>query len=235
MRCSIICAVIVVSACGPPFDPPDDDTCDSPAAATLTGVQLGDSDEETFTPLTDGAVVQLVSGGQGADMLGVRFRLEGTDIPECITHSSAVTTPDGEFALADNDVPLRTYPVGAGAAETKTLWLILGGSRPTSGATLFVDSTIGGADLHRSLWVDAIGADAMPPPGMFGEACMCVGLGTALCQGGDACQGTLWCATDVCTQECFGESDTSCPMGTECTPTNANGEFLGFFCFAPDV
>jgi hypothetical protein len=231
VRWFVIGAVVLFSACGPPFDAPDDDTCSSPVAASLTSLQIGGANEDTFEPLTEGAVVELAQGGQGSDMLGVRFRLEGADLPDCVSHSTIVTTPDEVFDLADYSSPLRTYPAGDGAAETKTLWLVLAGRTPMSGATLFVDSTVSGTDLNLSVWVDAMGADAMPPPGMFGEACTCTGLGNDLCQ--ENCEQDLWCVTDVCTQECFGESDTSCPEGTACIPTNEGGEFLGFFCFAP--
>jgi hypothetical protein len=75
--------------------PPLAEICRTPFAGTLSGgsVEIGPPDGP-FRPFTDHEVVSATFGGQGGAMIGYRVRVNGVEVPACMT-VDAVVTYDG--------------------------------------------------------------------------------------------------------------------------------------------
>lgn len=71
--------------------PPLAEVCRTPFTGTLTGtVEIGPPDG-AFRPFTDHEVVAAVFGGQGGGMLNYRVRVNGAEVPACMTIDAVVT------------------------------------------------------------------------------------------------------------------------------------------------
>jgi hypothetical protein len=92
--------------CIPPFG----EACDSPSSKPISGVTLeiaaGDA-TQPFTPLADGAPVDVVWGGQGSPMLAYRVRVSGAPVPDCalVAHKLAL----GPYSGAETKTPVRLH------------------------------------------------------------------------------------------------------------------------------
>jgi hypothetical protein len=137
--------------CGPsvPSLPPAD-VCDEPVTprAPLT-VEIG-GHEDPFVPWSDGAVARTVQGGQGSDMIALRARLTGADVPACVRVSVSLVR-DGSVTGA-RLANLSTYPVSGGARATMPLFIEL--TDADSGDEIEVDAEIAGAAIARRVHLD---------------------------------------------------------------------------------
>jgi hypothetical protein len=97
--------------------PPAPDSCSSGQAATVDSIEIG-RDDATFTAYHDGDTAKIVTGGQGASMMGVRVRLMGT-VPSCIDQTTEYLSP----ASGMNNTPVKTYQEADGSFTTKALWV----------------------------------------------------------------------------------------------------------------
>jgi hypothetical protein len=114
--------------------PPPSDSCTQPSSGRVDSVELatpridpqknGTSQAvEDVEPraLTDGDLLWLVRGGQGATMVPVRLILRGPEVPSCIAQDTQVMV-DGKLAGRNRD-SVATYEYQPGARITRSLWL----------------------------------------------------------------------------------------------------------------
>ena len=84
----------------------------------LSSLEIG-RDDEVFTPYHDGDPPKIVIGGQGSTMMGLRLRLQGSNIPPCLEQRTEYLAPgDGHSAS-----PLKTYSEADGSFTTRPLWV----------------------------------------------------------------------------------------------------------------
>lgn len=177
LRIGALAAAVVASlASGPAFEPPAPDSCLSGATGSISSLEVSGPDETTFTPLADDDVLPFVTGGQGVAMVGVRFRLVGTDVPSCASHETELSlcSMDGDCSsgavFGAETVPLSTYAEDDGSRTTKPLWLLLDYSYPNPGEQFVLRATVAGADIERTLWFAYRGLDSGPDAGAWGDA-----------------------------------------------------------------
>jgi hypothetical protein len=94
------------SSCVPPFG----ESCDSPSSKPISGVglEIASGDPSTpFTPLADGAPLEVIWGGQGSPMIAYRVRVSGGDVPACalLAHKVAL----GPYAGAETKTAVRLH------------------------------------------------------------------------------------------------------------------------------
>lgn len=111
--------------CNP--DPgPTPDSCDEPFGGRLDALEVGSISSENaqstdaFFPQANGESLFIVRGGQGADMIGLRFGTQGGGDPACVAFD--VDVKQGGRSIATREVSLTTYPAAKGRV-TSTLWL----------------------------------------------------------------------------------------------------------------
>jgi hypothetical protein len=97
--------------------PPAEDSCGLPKTGVIDGIVIGHDDP--FVAYSDGDRPQIVIGGQGSPMMGIRLKLTGSSVPDCLSQSTAFEAP----AQGSNGVPLRTYAGTDGSYNTKALWI----------------------------------------------------------------------------------------------------------------
>jgi hypothetical protein len=137
--------------CGPvPAALPADDICGTPVipAAPFT-LEIGGMDP-VFQPWQDGATVPTILGGQGSDMIVVRARLLGADVPECIRLTVRVTIREFSAGMRSNAV--LTYTDGGGRA-TRPMYVVLFNNAP--GDTATVAATVGEVTITRQVILEA--------------------------------------------------------------------------------
>lgn len=136
--------------CGPgPAPLPPADVCATPAApATPFTLEIGGTGD-TFQAWEDGATTRTILGGQGSDMIAVRARLVGADLPSCIRLTVRVMIRDVEAGLRSGVV--ATYADGAGRS-TKPLYVELYDSGPGDRAT--IAATVGDVTTKRVVVLD---------------------------------------------------------------------------------
>jgi hypothetical protein len=136
--------------CGPAPDPlPAADVCDTPVAPDLPFTVELAGHTGAFAPWSDGAGVRTVLGGQGSDMLAVRVRVVGDDVPACIGLTVRVTI-DGVVAGMRGGA-IATYPDGPGRT-TEPLYIELFNNQPGDDAT--VEATVGAVTTTRAVVLD---------------------------------------------------------------------------------
>lgn len=69
------------------------ESCRAPFAGTLSGatIEIGGPGTGPFHPLLPGELVTLITGGQGAPMLGFRVRVSGASVPICVSATISLT------------------------------------------------------------------------------------------------------------------------------------------------
>ncbi len=149
----MIAAALVASAAdfGPGDTTPEPDSCDSGEVGSIDTVEIGDAGELDFVPLDDGDTVSFVVGGQGTDMLRLRIRISGPDLPECLAQSTDVIY--GGAVIASETAALQTYEDAAGTnyRATRGLFLILIAIPPSPGESFQVNTTVGAITVTRNL------------------------------------------------------------------------------------
>jgi len=142
MRCGrVVCGILLalgVAGCPAP-GPPAPDSCSQLGGGVADSIEVGaaggdelSGGDAPFVPLAAGAKLDGVHGGQGAFMVGWRFRLRGADISDC-QQIALTVQPEfdadmgggggGGYPVAQADRALRTYADADGARVTKPLWL----------------------------------------------------------------------------------------------------------------
>jgi hypothetical protein len=145
--------LLVTSGCpfGPVDGPPPPDDCSSPSALDgIDSIEVGALQNGTFVPWQDGQAVELTSGSQGSDMLGVALSLSGSDLPRCMRHTMELAGQDG-LALAGSDYSVRTYPGSGDTRTTAMIWMIFEGEDPMPGEQLELVLHVGSLEIRRFL------------------------------------------------------------------------------------
>ena len=143
---------------------PTSDTCTLPAgyvAPQLTSLEVGQVGADgQFRPFTDRAVVPLVVGGQGADMIIANLRLRGSGIGGCLEQRTLLEVPGGEL-IASEGAPLRTRADGAGGFVTGDAFLVY---YAAPGALVRVRAEVAGQAAMVDVWADTMQPYDAPPP-----------------------------------------------------------------------
>src|SRR4051794_35525808 len=138
-RASILWGIVLVlgvAGCPGPSRPPAPDTCSQQGDAVVDSIEVGvaggeelTGGEAPFVPLAAGAMLTGVRGGQGAFMIGWRFRLHGAAVSDCQQIALAVQPEldadlgaSSDFRVAEADRPPRTYADADGARVTRPPW-----------------------------------------------------------------------------------------------------------------
>jgi len=114
--------------CGGPAAAPAVDSCAAASPGSVDSLELGAGvpaafgSEPPFMPLADGDGMQLVRGGQGANMLGFVLRVSGATAPSCLQQQTTVTDGSG-VRVTGSTTPLATYAEPDGTRVTKPLWM----------------------------------------------------------------------------------------------------------------
>ena len=109
--------------------PPPTDSCAAPSAGTVDSVEIGAAgaadlagQPSPFVALADGDGVALVHGSQGANMLGLVYRLFGAGAPACLGQHTQINDAAGG-TITSSTPPLATYAQPDGTRLTRPLWL----------------------------------------------------------------------------------------------------------------
>ena len=149
------------------IDPlPEPDLCAQGATTGATRLELGGDNDNQFEVLAEDDVVRIVEGGQGTDMLPLRFRAVGTSA-ECISVSVAVyrcadgtrcvgSDPETTF-MANVTHSLAAYPDGD-AMATLTNFVVLD-TFTLAGQRFLIEARAAGAMQSLYVWVDAAGKE----------------------------------------------------------------------------
>jgi len=144
-------ALWLCAASGPGPNPvPEPDSCEGGGdAGEVTAVSFGGPTEGDFVEWSEGEQVFLTIGGQGTAMLGVRLRLSGPTVPECLAHQTELWADGGR--IAGDSIPVHTYDDARGGRTTLPMFLILDGPEPAPGDPIEVRTTIGAQTRTISL------------------------------------------------------------------------------------
>ncbi|MBE7454331.1 MAG: hypothetical protein HS111_37410 [Kofleriaceae bacterium] len=170
MRLALLLLALAAAASGcgggcnlPPT--PSSETCE-PApgepAPTISAIEIGRRVDGVFTAIAEDSVVELVTGGQGADMIVAALRLTGTGVGDCVAQRTRLEQPDGDL-ISSEEAPLVVRPAGDGRHVTGDLLLIYYGGW---GQQARIRAEVGGARAEVLFWagdrgeVDAATADA---------------------------------------------------------------------------
>src|SRR5688572_18038752 len=157
IRCALLLAASLAAMASSTPAAPEPDSCDEPDDIALLTLDLGPNDDP-FRAWMDGDAVQVVGGGQGSDMIGVRLRMTSPRSISCIDQDLLIEFADGTSAR--QSVALNVYPQADGAYATSALWTIIDG-RPV-GSGVVVTVAAGGLEISRTL----TGPAPPPPPPM---------------------------------------------------------------------
>ena len=118
----------LVCGCGRGAPPPTD-SCAAPTAGSVDGVEIGaagaadlNGQPSPFVALADGDGVPLVRGNQGANMIGLVYRVSGASAPTCLAQHTTVVDGSGN-KITSSTPPLATYAQPDGTRITHPLWL----------------------------------------------------------------------------------------------------------------
>jgi hypothetical protein len=123
------CLAGSASGCNPQ-DPPQSDICElAPGAPrpTVTSVEIGTRVNGMYMPIADNSVVQLVTGGQGSDMVVAALRITGTGLGSCTAQTTFLESPSGEL-YSSEEAPVVTSPAGTNTVVTGSILLPYYGS-----------------------------------------------------------------------------------------------------------
>lgn len=137
MRQAVRLPLLLLVAAGGPFAvagcshgaPPATDSCATAGAGTVDSVQVGAAgandlagQPSAFVALSDGDGVPLIHGNQGANMIGLVYRVFGAAAPACLGQRTQIV--DGSGApITSSTPPLATYAQPDGTRLTRPLWL----------------------------------------------------------------------------------------------------------------
>lgn len=121
-------ALLVMGSLGCFCNPPDNlDRCDDPTTTAVDSVEIGTVSSDrvpaegfAFVPAADGDLLFVVRGFQGADMVGLRFRVRGGGNPACV--GVKVTLKSGGREIVSDELAMDTHGTDEGQV-TSVLWL----------------------------------------------------------------------------------------------------------------
>ena len=150
-----ILGCITGPGCNPDGDgAPEPDRCSDGVTEAAGVVVQTVPRTEPFRPYAEGDGIEIVGGGQGANMVAVRIRLVGDAAPSCIAQTTEIRDADGA-GLGMLNVPIRTYQQPDGSRLTEDMWIVLLG-RPSPGERLQIVTEALGQTIES--WVIADGA-----------------------------------------------------------------------------
>jgi len=151
--------------------PPQSDTCElTPGRPppTVTSVEIGQTSNGVFSPIAEDSVVQLVTGGQGSDMVVAALRITGDGLTSCVAQQTILEEADGDL-ITSEEAPMSTMSVGPGVVTTGAILLPYYGQY---GARVRIRADVSGTTSSVEFWAgdralvdaptDAPGADARP-------------------------------------------------------------------------
>lgn len=166
----IAALAIPLAGCGggcnvPP--PPQSDICELPANAprpTVTGVEIGQRQGGVFAPIVADSVVELVTGGQGSDMVVAALRIRGAGLGDCTAQETILEQLDGDL-ITFEQAALVTVPAGPDTVVTGDILLPYYG---VYGALVRIRAEVSGTTAAVEFWAgsrddgDAMATDAAP-------------------------------------------------------------------------
>jgi len=140
--------VLMAASC---TEPNEGTVCAEATDVTVDALELGAPDDGAFVPWVDGALAPIVVGPQGLDMLPVRLRLRGRELPACLRPTTTVRDERGEM-LGRELYPLELRAEADGWYSTATYYVILLAT-PAPGSGVTVSAEAGGAVAARDVLV----------------------------------------------------------------------------------
>ncbi len=154
---AVLALTSIGGACGQ-SPPPMSETCQVPAGylpPTLDDLQIGQvGSDGRFRAFTQGEVVPLVFGGQGAPMVVANLRVRGAGVGACLAQRTLIEIPGGEL-ITSEEAAMTTRPDGTGAWITGDLLLVYYNE---SGRLVRLRAEVAGRTATVEIWTDMIGA-----------------------------------------------------------------------------
>jgi hypothetical protein len=126
---AIVLGGFVAVGCDAGPGPPPTDSCATPSGGSVDSLEVGAASmadlagaPTTFAPLHDGDGMALIRGAQGANMIGLVFRVSGSAAPACLGQQTTITDASGA-RITGASPPLATYAQPEGTRLTHPLWL----------------------------------------------------------------------------------------------------------------
>ena len=129
-------------------------SCQEPVKTSFGSLEIGemrsnDKGVPQFSAFSDGDVIHLRTGGQGASMIVMRFRVTGANAVPCATHRTQISHASGGVVSVNRE-PLALAPAGGGAAITADIFFP-GDYSDQSG--IIVETLVGSSSATRRLQV----------------------------------------------------------------------------------
>jgi curli biogenesis system outer membrane secretion channel CsgG len=105
------CLAGSASGCNPQ-PTPQSDICDlAPGAPrpTVTGIEIGQTQNGEFMPIVEDSVVPLVIGGQGSDMVVAALRITGSGLGSCTAQITVLESETGETYSSEEAAIVTTH------------------------------------------------------------------------------------------------------------------------------
>ena len=177
----LVATALSLASVGPGgSDIPPSDLCQGGVAQGATALELGGEGDGTFRALSERAVVEPVIGGQGTDMIPLRYKVSGTSasclaavtrVYRCEPQGAECSDSAGSAVLiAEVSRSLASYPEADGVA-TRTDLVILDGS--AGGGLMLIEAEVAGARASRHISFSELpdaGVDAMSPDAATADA-----------------------------------------------------------------
>jgi hypothetical protein len=119
--------------------------------AALDAIEIGEPDDSEFRPIADGAALQIVRGPQGGDMVALRIRALGSEVPTCLRQTTRVNQ-GGQQVTGTLATPLATYADAPGTRATRTIYVLNAPPRAGEPATITVEC--GGLSATRTVRIE---------------------------------------------------------------------------------
>ena len=120
--------------------------------AALDAIEIGEPDDAEFRPIADGATLQIVRGPQGGDMVALRIRALGSEVPTCLQQTTRVSQ-NGQQVTGTLATPLATYADAPGTRATRTTYVILNAA-PRAGEPATITVECGGLSATRTVRIE---------------------------------------------------------------------------------
>jgi hypothetical protein len=120
--------------------------------AALDAVEIGEPDDAEFRPIAEGATMQIVRGPQGGDMVALRIRALGAEVPSCLQQTTRVSQ-GGQQVTGTLATPLATYADAPGTRATRTTYVILS-APPRPGEPALISVECGGLSVMRTVRIE---------------------------------------------------------------------------------
>lgn len=118
----------VLTGCGggcnvPP--PPQSDICElapGQARPTVASVEIGQTSTGVFAPIVEDSIVELVTGGQGSDMVVAALRITGSGLSSCVAQQTILEEADGDL-ITSEQAPMASTSAGPNVVVTGSILL----------------------------------------------------------------------------------------------------------------